>query len=656
MRWSPIITATLVSFVQAALAGPEDFPTRTLNNGNLILEGIPEIPLSIKEDLKRFQNIRSAVALDWTRDGEGLFILTRFGNVNQIHRVDQAMGMRRQLTFRNDPVRSVVRRPGSDELTFTIDRGGSEFNQIYLLDPDTGDARLLTDGESRNESIKWSRSGDQFAYRSTRRNGRSNDLWIMDPDDPASARIALKSENGSSWSPVDWSRDGKRLLVREYRSIQDSHIYTLDLNDGTLIRWAGEDGPSATSNYPIGFDADDSGFFFITNANSNYHQLAYRSWKEPESRALVAVSPWDIETAALSDNRKHLAFTVNEGGRSALYLYSPDKRKFRKVDGVPQGLVGGLIFSPDSSQLALTANTAKSPSDAFVVRLQKGMFTSDQVIRWTQSEIGGLNPDRFIEPELIQYTSFDGRSIPTFIYKPDAPGPWPVVILIHGGPESQFRPGFSGMIQMWIDKLGVAVIAPNVRGSRGYGSEYVSLDNGRKREDSVKDIGALLDWIATQSNLDASRVAAYGGSYGGYMVLACATHFSDRLKAAVDVVGISNFVTFLENTQAYRRDLRRAEYGDERDPEMRAFLQRISPIHHVDKVTIPLLVVQGQNDPRVPVTESEQIVRALRASGKTVWYMNALDEGHGYLKKENRDVFRQATLLFLREHLLEASN
>jgi dipeptidyl aminopeptidase/acylaminoacyl peptidase len=238
------------------------------------------------------------------------------------------------------------------------------------------------------------------------------------------------------------------------------------------------------------------------------------------------------------------------------------------------------------------------------------------------------------------------------VYRPEGAGPYPVIIDIHGGPEGQARPSFSSTYQMWLDRLGAAVIRPNVRGSAGYGKHYMSLDNGFKREDSVKDIGTLLDWIATQPDLDENRVAVFGGSYGGYMVLASAVHFSDRLAAAVDVVGISNFVTFLENTQAYRRDSRRAEYGDERDPAMREHLQKISPLTNVEKINVPMLVVQGQNDPRVPVTEAIQIVDALREHGQPVWYMNALNEGHGYARKENRDVYQQATVMFLQKYLV----
>ncbi len=243
-------------------------------------------------------------------------------------------------------------------------------------------------------------------------------------------------------------------------------------------------------------------------------------------------------------------------------------------------------------------------------------------------------------------------AIPAFAYLPPGDGPFPVIIHVHGGPENQFRPRFNSDFQMWIDQLGAAVIAPNVRGSLGYGSYFITMDDGYKREASVQDIGALLDWIAQQPQLDKDRVAIMGASYGGYVALASAVHYSDRLRAAVDRVGISNFVTFLENTQDYRRELRRVEYGDERDPEMRAFLERISPLNNVDKIKVPLFVQQGSNDPIVPKSESDQMVAALREQGQTVWYMNALNEGHGYAKRENRDLFEQATFLFLQRYLL----
>ena len=317
-----------------------------------------------------------------------------------------------------------------------------------------------------------------------------------------------------------------------------------------------------------------------------------------------------------------------------------------------KGLIGGIKFSDNGKKLGLSLNNAKSPSETHIVNLGKRNLDYLDVVQWTESEVGGLNTDEFVLPNLISFKSFDDLEVPAFIYKPeDIKEPVPVIITIHGGPESQYRPRFSSSIQQWVKRLGAAVIAPNVRGSNGYGKDYLKMDNGFKREDSVKDIGALLNWVKTQPDLDSDRVAVIGGSYGGYMVLASAVYYSDQLVGAVDRVGISNFVTFLKNTEDYRRDLRRVEYGDERDPEMRAFLEKISPNNNVAEIDIPMLVVQGENDPRVPVTESEQVVEALRKEGKTVWYMNALNEGHGFRKKENSDVSQQVTLMFFEKYL-----
>jgi len=322
---------------------------------------------------------------------------------------------------------------------------------------------------------------------------------------------------------------------------------------------------------------------------------------------------------------------------------------------VPTGTIGGLEFSPDGTRLALQISTPQSPSDVYVLAPGSSATAAGELVRWTFSEIGGLDSQALTVPELVHYRTFDDRDIPAFVYKPSGPGPHPVVVNIHGGPESQVRPGFSSAIQMWVHALGIAVVTPNVRGSSGYGKTYVALDNGAKREDSVRDIGALLDWISTQPDLDADRVAVYGGSYGGYMVLASLVHYSDRLAAGVEIVGVSSFVTFLESTQEYRRDLRRPEYGDERDPEMRSFLESISPLNNASRIRAPLFVAQGANDPRVPVTEAEQIVREVRRSGFRVWYMKAMNEGHGFGKKPNQDLFQQITALFL-ERLLKGQS
>ncbi len=641
------------------LAALADVETRTANNGNLVMEDVPEIPDTIVEALNRYQNVRGAGFRGFSKDGESIFISTRFGDVSQIHRVDMPGGARHQLTFDEEPIGGLTRQPGGSQMLFTRDAGGSEFAQIFAFDPTSGSQTMITDGESRNGAINWDREGRRIAYTSTARNGASNDVWIMDPNEPSAAKVVLESPDGTYWSAAEFSKSGTEVLISNYVSSLESNSYLLDLDTGETRLLAGSEEGEQSYNIPIALDDARDGFWLLTNKGSEFRKLAWQSLEEGAEPEIVTEDiPWDVNGGALSEDRTRMAFTINENGRSALYLMNPATREYRKVENIPTGLVGGLEFSPAGDKLGMTVNTSRTPSDSFILELGDGPLEYGELTRWTFSEVGGLDTSRFATPELIEYPTFDTvdgepRMIPAWLYKPlGADGPLPVVVSIHGGPEGQARPGFSSTYQMWMDTLDVAVLVPNVRGSAGYGKTYLGLDNGFKREDSVKDIGALLDWIDTRDDLDEDRVAVFGGSYGGYMVLASAVHYSDRLRAAVDIVGISNFVTFLENTQDYRRDLRRVEYGDERDPAMRAHLEAISPLNNVDKMDVPMFVVQGENDPRVPVTEATQMVKALRDAGKPVWYMNALNEGHGYRKKENRDIYQQATVLFFKTHLL----
>jgi len=681
MRWRSgrftrlaTVTLTLATTISAAVAaaqtlgpagesrtgGAGEAPTRrTANNGNVILENVPPVPEEIVAALNRYQNVRGASFRAWTRDGNGIYITTRFAEVAQLHRVDFPGGARHQLTFFDEPIGDVADRPGHAELVFSMDEGGNEFYQLYAFDPADARHRLLTDGgRSRNSNPVWSNDGALLAYTSTRRDGRSNDIWLLDytqSPDGAAARLLVQAPDATLWAPSDFSPNGDRVLVLNYISITDSRIHVADVATGKLERVAG--GDDEIGNYSAimpRFAPDGRGFFLATDHGAEFTRLAYQDFASGERRIITDDISWDVEQLELSRDGRRAAFVVNEGGISRLYLMDPTTFEYEPVDGIPVGVIGGLEFSPDGRRLAMTLNTPSTPSDVFTLELEDG--EGRRLTRWTFSEIGGLDPRTFVEPELIHYPTFDTvdgerRMIPAFVYRPRSTGPHPVIINIHGGPESQYRPSFSSTIQLWVAELGAAVIAPNVRGSSGYGRTYVQLDNGRLREDSVKDIGALLDWIATQPDLDERRVAVVGGSYGGYMVLASAVHYSDRLAAAAEIVGISNFVTFLENTEAYRRDLRRPEYGDERDPEMRAFLESISPSNHADRIRVPLLVAQGQNDPRVPVGESEQIVRAVRANGRDVWYMNALNEGHGFRRKENADLYSQILVMFFERYL-----
>ena len=640
----------------APAPGFDATPTRTANDGNVVLEGVPEISEELVARLNRYQNVRSATFQDWTEDGSGIYVRTRFGETAQIHHVAQPGGARRQITFFSEPVGGLFRQPGGAMLAFGMDEGGSEFYQLFLLDPQTGERRRLTDGKSRNGAAEWAPDGKRLAYQSTRRNGRSNDVWLLPIDGTDEARLILESPDGSWWGPVDWNPDGNHLLIQQYVSITDSRVHLLEPESGERKQLLG-DANDPSTNMALAFDATGSGAFVVTDQGSDFTRLAHLDLTSGMLQVITADIPWNVSEFALSEDGRRSAFVVNQGGISKLYLMDPASLAYVPVE-IPTGLVFSLSFSPDGTKLAMTLNSAQTASDVFTLALGESTTEAGELVRWTHSEVGGLDTGTFSVPELVHFPTFDEvdgepRQIPAFVYKPKGPGPHPVIISIHGGPEGQYRPSFSSTYQTWIAELGAAIIAPNVRGSSGYGREYVMLDNGMKREDSVKDIGALLDWIATQPDLDASRVAVYGGSYGGYMVLASMVHYSDRLKAGVEIVGISNFVTFLENTQDYRRDLRRVEYGDEREPEMRAHLEKISPNENAAMITAPLLVAQGQNDPRVPVTESQQIVRDVRAAGYDVWYMNCLNEGHGFRKKENRDLYQQIVIMFLEKHLAD---
>ncbi len=615
--------------------------------GNLVIDGIPEIPASVSERTAQYDNVRSASLFGWTPAGEVL-ISTRFGETAQVHSVASAGAARRQLTFFAEPVAGATFDPRGDgrSFLFSRDAGGAEAWQLYRFDLASGQSTLLSDGKSRNELGPWAHQPGRIAFSSTRRNSKDFDLWVMDVSAPEAARRVLDVEG--QWNVLDWSPDDSRLLVRQYVSVSEARLHVLELASGKLTPVALPGTSETWAGAAFGDDATT--LLAITDGGGEYNRLVTVNLTTGARVEHSGDIPWDVSGFARSLDHRHLAFTVNEGGRSALYLAPASAPSRRTRVELPLGNVSEVAFDLASKRLAVTLTTAQATSDVFVLDVKK-----QRPVRWTTSEVGGLDSATFITPELVTFPSFDGLKVPAWVYRPrKAAGPSPVVITIHGGPEGQAQDRFSSTMQYWVNELGLTVIAPNVRGSTGYGRTYVGLDNGMKREDSVRDIGALLDWIATQPDLDATRVGVHGGSYGGFMVLASLVAYPERLRCGVDSVGISNFVSFLENTEAYRRDLRRAEYGDERVPEMRAFLEQVSPLNHVDRIADPLFVVQGANDPRVPRSEAEQIVRSLRDRGGTVWYLLANDEGHGFRRKSNRDYLARATTLFFERYLVAA--
>ncbi len=613
----------------------------------VVLDGVPGVPEELRARLNQFVNTRSASLAGLADDGAAMVVLTRFGETAQIHAVGQPLGARRQLTFADEPVRSATSVPGDESsLVFLADVGGAEDYQLFRLDRENGRVALLTDGASRHSGWVFSHDGSRIAFNNNARNGRDMDVYVASGlEEGLSSALRLVASEGH-WTPIGFSRDNARLLVGHYVSINDSRLYVVDVASGEATRLTPE-APRASYRDAL-FSADGTRVYVTTDREGEFVELyevnpaaASEPWR-PLSRSI----PWSVESIALSGDGRTLAFTTNEDGWSTLRLLDTRTRRVTEPSGIPRGLVRNLRFARSADVLGMTLLGPTRTGDAYTYDVARRRLT-----RWTESEVGGLDEASFVEPTLVRYRTFDEREIPAFYYRPEGEGPFPVLVMIHGGPESQARPRFSPLTQYLASESGVAVLVPNVRGSDGYGKTYLQLDDAERREDSVRDIGALLDWIAAQDELDASKVAVFGGSYGGYMVLASLVHFGERLRAGVDVVGISSFVTFLENTRDYRRDLRRAEYGDERDEAMRAHLMRISPLTRAEEIRSALFVAHGANDPRVPVSEAEQLVHAARQAGQSVWYMLARNEGHGFRKKENRDLFLQLSVLFLEEQL-----
>ncbi len=610
--------------------------------GSVVLEGTPEIPEQLGRQLSKYADARMA-SLQWlSDDAKSVLVTTRFADTDQLHWVSSPLGARTQVTFRDEPVAAASIAPGGAAVVYMSDTGGNERYQILRQELATGVTTLLTDGKSRNGEYVWSHSGARIAYTSNARNGKDMDLYLGDAKSPGK----LLLERSGHWYPIEWSRDDKLLLVGEYVSINDSRLYLVDVGTKSVKRVSPE---KPTASYrAAALSPDAKRMWVATDRDGDFVELYEARLDKPDApwKPLSHDIHWNVEEIALSPDGKTLAFVTNENGYGVLRLLDTASGRHGKAPGAPQGIVRGLHFAKKAPVVGFTLTGATENGDAFSYDLRTKKLT-----RWTESEVGGLDKKRFVAPELIEYATFDELKIPALYYRARGAGRHPVVVWIHGGPESQARPSFSPLLQYLVVESGFSVLVPNVRGSDGYGKAYLLLDNGEKREDSVKDIGALLDWIDKRPELDAQHVAVFGGSYGGYMVLASLVHFSKRLSAGVDIVGISNFVTFLENTQAYRRDLRRAEYGDERNAPMRKLLTRISPTTNAKKIESALFVAHGANDPRVPVGETEQIVKAVREGGHDVWYMLAKNEGHGFRKQENRDLFYRLSVLFLEKHL-----
>jgi dipeptidyl aminopeptidase/acylaminoacyl peptidase len=614
--------------------------------GNLIFDNVPELAAEPSNKLDAYMGAREATLLGWSPRGQ-LLIATRFGNVDQLHVTDHAGGERRQITFLREPITQAAFSPdpNRNSLVFLQGAGGGENAQLYYQRLGEPAPRLLTDGKSLNGAAVWSNTGREVAFFSTARDGVSCDIDIVDPESGALPRLAVSGDN-AVWYPLDWSPDDRRLLVLKRVSLAESYLYIVDLSSGQKR----EVDPAAAKVAIVGakFSRDGQGVYVISDNDSESARLRYLNLFTGGKTEISGPIPWDIEQVAISRDGHYLAYVGNEAGAGKLNVLDLHTHQDLIPPRLPvAGVIDSLSFDIDGKRLAFGFAASNRPRDAYVLDM-----ASNHLEQWTFSEAGPMDTAKFVTPRLTQFPTFDRpdgkpRQVPLYIYEPATPGQHPVLIVLHGGPAGQFRPRFDPWIQYVVQELGFAVVAPNVRGSAGYGKTYASLDSGMMREDTVKDVGALLVWVGLQSNLDAKHVVVSGVSYGAYLALAALVNYGDRLRGAVDFGGITDFISFLSTGAPYRQNQRRAEYGDEHDPDMRAYLRRISPLNNVERISAPLFVAHGKNDARVPIAESDQIVNRLRSRSGVVWYLQATDEGDSFDKKQNRDAYYAAFAQFL---------
>lgn len=623
---------------------------------NLVVEGVPAISAELAGAVAPYGEFRPHAMLSWHPARREMLIRRRLHATNQVHLVREPGAAPVAVTDFPDAVAAASYQPGNGEyFIFPRGVGGNEELRLYRHELPTGETTPLTPLGERTSSYSWTRKGDRIVY-STQLVDRNNPertarttVHVVDPRRTRSDRVIARLEGGG-WTGFRFSEDAKRLAFHEYKSANESHIWVMDVATGRKRRVSAAAKGEPVFEGDARFSRDGKGVFAISDRGSEFRRLVYLPLSGGKERVLTARINFDVDDYDISFDANRIAFVTNENGSDVLRFI--DLATLAELPRPPlvQGMIGGLEWRAKSHEVAFHMSGARSAGDVFSYDLE-----SNKLTRWTNGNNPRINTSEFVEPRLIRWKSFDEREITGFHYAPPKrfEGKRPVIVNIHGGPESQARASFIGRNNYFVSELGVAMIYPNVRGSNGFGKTFLKLDDGVKREDSVKDIGALLDWIGMQPDLDPARVMVMGGSYGGYMAFASAVHFGERIAGAASIVGISNFVTFLERTESYRRDRRRAEYGDERDPRMRDFLETIAPLANVDRIAKPLFVVQGLNDPRVPHTEAEQIVASLKRRGTPPWFMMAKDEGHGFVKKPNADYLFYAMVQFVRQTLLQ---
>jgi len=609
--------------------------------------------------ISRYLHVRAAYFPGFAPGGDTLFFLSDITGVPQVWQTPAEAGAHpwwpRQLTFGDDRVLGLWPSPaGPERLVYARDAGGNEMAQLFLLDPEQATEVPLTAGHENAMHLFgcWTHDGETVFFAANRRHPAHFEIYRQHVDGGEAQLVWEHHERGYLMN-FSLTEDGRRLAFARHAASFEHDLFLLDVETERVRQLSPEERKACYEQ--VAFAPGGRTLYVITDLDSDFLHLRRL---EPASGAwetLVAPN-WDVELLALSQDGRYLAYTVNVEGESRLEVI--DMRtgtgrpgpELRAMGGGAPGVVATsdaqLTFSPDGAQLAFSFTSAARTSDVFVWDVEE-----DEVHAATRAGHAGLPLESFVTPELVRYPTFDDRQIPAWYYRPPGKTELPVVVFVHGGPESQFQPTFNFLVQYLVQN-GYAVLAPNVRGSTGYGNAYSHLDNVERRMDSVADLAHAAYWLRERPEVDAAGIAVYGGSYGGFMVLAALTTYPELWAAGVDIVGISNFVTFLENTSDYRRAHREAEYGSlERD---RAFLESIAPINKIDQINAPLMVIHGANDPRVPLSEAEQLVAALEAQGTPARLLVFDDEGHGIVKLKNKKVAYPAVVAFLDEHVRSA--
>jgi dipeptidyl aminopeptidase/acylaminoacyl peptidase len=665
-----VVAGTVVSAAWAQYVAP---------TANLVVENIPPIPEALVKKVEAYTEFKPSSIVAWHPTEGSVLIRKRHKNSNQLHIVRSPGAAPVALTDFSDAVNNASFQPKrGDYMLFERANGGDEVYRIYRMNLTSKEVVAVSPEGERASAPSWNAAGDRIVFTTAtvdRKDSAAMKLadaaarksetrvYVADPLKPESAKVVATFDGGGMFG-FRFSPDAKRLAYLEYVSANESHMWLLDIESGKKTRVTPEPKAGVKVSYSAPrFSKDGKTLYATSDRDSEFKRLVTIDIASGKETPLTAHLNHDVDGFSISTRANRIAFITNEDGSSVLRFLELSTGKELPRPALLPGEISGVRWksggedgedegagNADSAEIAFNLSSARSPGEVFSMTL-----SNPKVTRWTNGASANLNPLEFVEPKLVRWKSFDGLEISGFLYQPDAkkfPGKRPVIVNIHGGPEAQSRPGFIASNNYMINELGVAILFPNVRGSSGFGKTFLAADNGKKREDSVKDIGALFDWIKTQSDLDAGKVIVTGGSYGGYMALAVSTNYADRIAGAMSSVGISNFVTFLSNTESYRRDLRRVEYGDERDPEMKKFLEAISPLNNASKIKKPLFVVQGKNDPRVPYTEALQIVDQLKKQQTPVWFLMANDEGHGFAKKSNRDFLFYAQIKFVEKTLL----